>query len=126
MLMDAAVADTMDREKTSQLLRLLSTDLIELADAVDSSPDPDTDTNVREKWDDVSDTMNSVFSIMSSEEEFDAKMEELIQQKMQERPSLSRESAEEEVLNDMNGDDDDDDDESDGNEGGDDEVGDET
>lgn len=96
--------EPMDKEKTTELLRLLSTDLIELADAIDASIDPDTDENVRGLWEDVSETMNSVFAVMASEEEFDAKMEELVQKQLEESPQMSREEAEQAVLNDMEGD----------------------
>jgi hypothetical protein len=103
--------DKMDKEKTIELLRLLSTDLVELADAIDASFDPDTDENVRGLWEDVSETMNSVFAVMASEEEFDAKMEELVQKQMEESPQMSREEAEQSVLQDMEGEDDESDEE---------------
>jgi len=115
MLMDATVADSMDREKIVELLRLLSTELTELADAVEISPDHDTDEHVRELWDDTSETMNSVFAVMASDEEFDASMEKLVEKEMSEHPQLSREEAEEIVLQHMDGDED-----GEGDDGGDD------
>ena len=110
MLMDATVTDSMDREKIVELLRLLSTELTELADAVEIS---DTDEHVRELWDDTSETMNSVFAVMASDEEFDASMEKLVDKEISEHPQLSREEAEEIVLQHMDGGDEDDDDEED-------------
>lgn len=122
MLMDNSVAEQMDKEKTTQLLRLLATDLNELADRIDGSIAPDTDENVRGLWDDIAETMESVFSVMASEEQFDEHMEELITKEMEEHPQLSREEAETIVLQHMDGDDrddDDGDDDDDENEGGD-------
>ena len=93
----------MDAGKTSELLRLLSTDLTELADTIDASIDAETDENVRGLWYDVSETMNSVFAIMASDDEYDERFEQLVEKELSEHPQLSREEAEQLVSQRMTG-----------------------
>lgn len=105
--MPVSSAEPIDRDKTVELLRALATDLNTLASTIQISLDPDNDNNVRNLWDEVAETMNSVFSVMATDEQFEANMEQLIQKAMSDDPTLSREEAEKAVLNDMDGGEDD-------------------